>query len=94
MSGSVRSSTFVKDVTQINFFSMATKQTRRVKLHSKFRKMPTSFFDMSTGKEVPWLNVSGEWLRKAGFNAGDAVEITVANKMLIIKNAGHGNTKH
>ena len=69
---------------------MATKQTRRVKLHSKFRRMPTSFFDMNTGKVVPWLNVSGEWLQKAGFNVGDAVEITVENKRLTITSFSGG----
>ncbi len=68
------------------------KQTRRVKLHSKFRRMPTSFFDMSTGNEVPWLNASGERLQQAGFVIGDAVEILVENNLLTIKNAGHGNS--
>lgn len=72
---------------------MAVKQTRQVKLHSKWRRIPTDWFTITTGKEVPWLNVSGQWLQQAGFNIGDAIEITVENKMLTIKNLSRdGNT--
>lgn len=66
------------------------KQTKKVKLHAKYRAVNGW---QSTGKNVPWLNVSGVWLQQAGFNVGDAVEITIENKTLTIKNiAAHGNT--
>jgi toxic protein SymE len=68
--------------------------TRTVKLHSKYRALTRSW-NYSPGKTVPWLNVSGLWLEHAGFNIGDAVEITVEEKTLIIKNiAADGDTSH
>lgn len=64
------------------------RQTRRAKLHGRYRPCDHS----TTGyKEVPWLNVSGQWLQKAGFKIGDAVEIVVEDNVLTIKNAGHGD---
>jgi toxic protein SymE len=59
---------------------MAKRNTRQVKLHSKHRAL------QQHSKQVPWLNISGVWLEKAGFKAGDQVEITVKNNLLIIKN--------
>ncbi|WP_227626986.1 MULTISPECIES: SymE family type I addiction module toxin [Klebsiella] len=35
---------------------------------------------------MPWLNVSGLWLEAAGFKVGDALEITVTQNTLNIKN--------
>ncbi|MCG2616968.1 type I toxin-antitoxin system SymE family toxin [Terrimonas sp. NA20] len=62
------------------------KRKRRAKLHGRYRPCDNS----TTGyKEVPWLNVSGQWLAKAGFGIGDAVEIIVEENVLTIKNAGH-----
>lgn len=66
------------------------KQTKKVKLHAKYRALQQSW---PTGKYVPWLNVNGVWLERAGFKVGDAVEITIENKMLTIKHLGaHGDT--
>jgi toxic protein SymE len=66
---------------------MRNKQTRRVKLYGKYRPLKTSW----EGKVVPWLNVSGIWLERAGFKTGDQVEITIDNHRLIIKHrGGHG----
>lgn len=66
------------------------KKTKKVRLHAKWRELQTGW---RRGKDVPWLNVSGVWLQQAGFNVGDAVEITVENNMLIIKNiAINGDT--
>jgi toxic protein SymE len=59
---------------------MVHDNRRRVKLHSKYRALQNS------SKQVPWLNISGVWLEKAGFKAGDQVEITIKNNLLIIKN--------
>lgn len=72
------------------------KKTRQVKLHRKYRCSRASGWQRdNVDKEVPWLNVSGVWLQQAGFKVGDAVEITIENNRLIIKNtAAHGNTRH
>jgi toxic protein SymE len=59
---------------------MAKENIRQVKLHSKYRAL------QNNSKQIPWLNVSGVWLEKAGFKVGDQVEITVKNNLLIIKN--------
>jgi toxic protein SymE len=67
------------------------KQTgkRRARLHGKYRSLQQGW---PSGKYVPWLNVNGVWLEQAGFKVGDAVEITVTDRMLIIKNtAVHGD---
>jgi toxic protein SymE len=36
-------------------------------------------------REVPWLNVSGVWLEEARLDVGDAIEISVGTKELVIK---------
>ena len=64
---------------------MAKGTKRRVKLHSKYREVSRSW-QGNDWRAIPWLNVSGLWLEQAGFKAGDAVEITVAQHTLIIKN--------
>jgi toxic protein SymE len=67
---------------------MQEKQTRKVRLCRKFRWLT----DTREVQEVPWLNVSGLWLERAGFRMGDQVEITINNQQLIIKNCGiNGN---
>lgn len=58
---------------------MSAQSTRKVKLQPKFRSLATS------QKIVPELKISGLWLSEHGFEAGCKVEITVANKELIIK---------
>ena len=62
---------------------METK-TRRVRLYRKCRWLCST----SEVQEVPWLNVSGLWLERAGFRTGDQIEITIDNHQLIIKNCG------
>jgi toxic protein SymE len=64
---------------------MAKRNIRRVKLHSKYREVRKNW-QQGWYEPLPWLNVSGLWLEQAGFKAGDAVEITVAQNTLIIKN--------
>lgn len=65
---------------------MRKEQVRQVKLHGKHRpSQEKGWFKSNSGKEVPWLNVSGVWLEKAGFAVGSQVEITVQNNVLIIK---------
>jgi toxic protein SymE len=68
---------------------MNSKKTRQARLHGKYRALQRNW---PSGKYVPWLNVNGVWLERAGFKVGDAVEITVENRMLTIKNvAADGN---
>jgi hypothetical protein len=37
-------------------------------------------------KQVPKINISGEWLQKAGFEIGENVNIEVSRNKLIIQN--------
>ncbi|WP_394368288.1 SymE family type I addiction module toxin [Chryseobacterium caseinilyticum] len=37
-------------------------------------------------KQVPKLNISGEWLKNAGFEIGQNVQIEIKNNILIISN--------
>lgn len=70
---------------------MATsKSVRKRKIYSKFQGGGSRICDPQP-KEVPWLNVSGIWLRKAGFEVGDQVEITIKPNELHIKKDGHGD---
>ncbi len=64
---------------------MAKQNIRQVKLQSKYRPLRGGW-GSDTGKEIPWLNVSGLWLEEAGFKRGDRVEIRVENNQLTIKN--------
>ena len=51
---------------------------RNARLHSK--SVPREQKDI----EVPWLNLSGQWLTKAGFNIGDEISIIVKHNYLRI----------
>jgi toxic protein SymE len=55
-------------------------QLKRIKLHSKHRQR----INRPSG-DVPWLNVNGLWLERAGFGVGQRVEIEIENRRLIIK---------
>jgi Toxin SymE, type I toxin-antitoxin system len=35
-------------------------------------------------KSVPWLNLSGIWLEKAGFDIGDSIAIAVTRNKIVI----------
>jgi len=68
---------------------MASENKKQVKLHSKYRELQSSW----RGKNVPWLNVSGVWLERAGFNVGDRVEITILQNQLIINRIDNGDQR-
>ncbi|MFB6457063.1 SymE family type I addiction module toxin [Chitinophaga sp. Hz27] len=51
---------------------------RNAKLHTKI--VPRLIEPV----EVPWLNLSGQWLAKAGFHAGDNISIIVSRNYLRI----------
>lgn len=55
---------------------------RKAKLHYKTAPRLVEY------KKVPWLNLSGFWLEKAGFEIGDSIGITVNEGALIIKVVG------
>ena len=54
-------------------------QLKHIKLHGKYRRRT------KRANHVPWLNVSGLWLERAGFDVGQSVEIVIENRKLIIK---------
>lgn len=67
---------------------MSKTSIRQLKLQRKYQPRQT---ERSGSKEVPWLNLSGLWLERAGFKAGDRVEIRVMNHQLVIPNCtSHG----
>lgn len=66
------------------------KRSRRVKIYGKYRNGGMRLCDPDP-REVPWLNVSGDWLKQAGFEIGDQIEITVGENELHIKKGGHGD---
>jgi toxic protein SymE len=61
---------------------MANKLIRKGKLHSRYQ---VSNDRWQEGSNVPWLNIRGKWLARAGFNIGDQIEIEVENGVLTIK---------
>ncbi|MBV7532997.1 SymE family type I addiction module toxin [Chitinophaga sp. sic0106] len=70
---------------------MNQKLIRRGKLHGRYQELRNYW---KRGRYVPWLNIRGLWLEKAGFHVGDPIEITVEKGVLIIKNvATTGNLK-
>jgi len=60
-------------------FMKMEKSIKRIKLHYKSR-----LNTQRLNRDVPWLNVSGLWLERAGFAAGRQVEIVVENRKLTI----------
>lgn len=38
-------------------------------------------------KRVPRINISGQWLKNAGFEIGDNVKLKISNNQIIIENA-------
>ena len=53
-----------------------SNQLKRIKLHGKHRY---------PNQNVPWLNINGFWLERAGFGIGQVIEIEVENRQLTIK---------
>jgi len=57
---------------------MAKKDQKQVKLQPKYRALAYG------QKTVPELKLSGVWLEKLGFRAGEKVTITIKENQLII----------
>lgn len=60
--------------------SMAETTTKTIKLQPKHRALSWGKI-----KVVPWLTISGVWLEKNGFKAGETVTITIEKNQLTIK---------
>jgi len=56
------------------------KTNRKIKLQEKHRVVDYRYYRI-----VPELRISGDWLTKAGFEAGRIVNIEVSQNQLIIK---------
>lgn len=50
-----------------------------------FRKLKISYL-WQNKKQVPKINISGDWLKKAGFEIGNSVKIEIVNNQIIIRN--------
>jgi len=65
---------------------MKNQQSKKVKLH--YKSVPR----LHHYERVPWLNLSGRWLEKAGFHIGDVIAVSVSKNTLTVKKVG--NTRH
>lgn len=63
---------------------MARKNSKQVKVQAKYRPSQSRCVG-ATGKNVPWLNLSGIWLAEAGFNIGDTVRVVRRSGLLLIE---------
>lgn len=61
---------------------MQTKTTRLAKVHGQYRRVRHHW---NQGRNVAWVNLTGLWLEKAGFNVGDGIEIVVGEGCLLIQ---------
>ncbi|GEP93726.1 toxic protein SymE [Chitinophaga terrae (ex Kim and Jung 2007)] len=61
---------------------MGNKLIRKGKLHGHYQMVKDHW---NRGRNVPWLNIRGLWLERAGFQVGDPIEIVVENGVLTIK---------
>lgn len=66
---------------------MTTSKPKKVKLQPKHRAL------VYGQKVVPSLKISGVWLEKLGFKAGDMVSITTREQLLIIGPLSHGDQR-
>jgi len=54
---------------------------KRARLQGKYY---TPTYRSRVGRNLPWLNISGLWLERAGFSIGQTVEIAIENRKLTI----------
>lgn len=66
---------------------MAVPKPKKIKLQPKLRAVAYA------QKIVPSLKISGVWLEKLGFKAGDMVSITTREQLLIIEPLGYGDQR-
>ena len=54
---------------------------RKLKIYPKYRPLSSSY----SGRIVPELRLSGQWLERSGFRIGEQVQITIKEQEIIIK---------
>lgn len=69
---------------------MANNTIKQVKIQGKYRASQSKCLGAS-GKEVPWLNLSGLWLEQSGFNIGDCVRVVSRSGLLVIERIEQSN---
>jgi len=74
----------------LKFFIMAKNSIKQVKIQGKYRASQSKYLGAS-GKEVPWLSLSGVWLEQSGFNIGDCVRVVSRSGLLVIERVELGN---
>jgi len=52
--------------------------TRRLKVVKKYEPRIGYY------KPFPWINISGKWVEKAGFDIGDNIQVSVGKSFLMI----------
>jgi toxic protein SymE len=57
-------------------------QTRLGKMH--YKNVQSQRLAWTNYVQVPWLNLSGQWLEKAGFPVGEPIVISVSKNKLVI----------
>lgn len=71
------------------------KRTRSLRIQYQRRVRQSKFISgvMREPRIVPWLTLCGVWLERAGFSAGDRVEVRVQDNRLTIINLGPDGTE-
>lgn len=64
---------------------MKTTDVRKVKTSRQWQGRSDSWAMGMGALEVPWIRLGGLWLQRAGFSAGDYLEVKVRKGKLIIK---------
>lgn len=65
---------------------MIEKQIRKIKLQPKYIPRPSKTLKSSDlDRRVTELRISGTWLERNGFKAGDMVDIIVSKDLLVIR---------
>jgi len=58
---------------------------RELTVSRKFQKGKTDPLNKHKLTEVPFINLAGKYLKNAGFNTGDTVEIEILEDCLVIR---------
>lgn len=59
------------------------RRQRQLKVAYKYNPVDCGY----SYRQVPFINLSGNWLQNAGFNVGETVVIAVEHECLVIKKA-------
>ncbi|WP_422195096.1 SymE family type I addiction module toxin [Psychrobacillus psychrotolerans] len=65
---------------------MIEKQIRQIKLQPKYiPRLSKTIKSSALDRRVTELRISGTWLERNGFKAGDMVDVIVSNGQLVIR---------